>query len=223
MNTDRLIEHLADGLSPVQPLVRPGFRAFIWLCGALPFLAILALSMMSRADVAPNGTGLGFVGPQVVAVVTGILAAWAAFRSVIPGYSRTTFIWPVVAGMAWIGFLATQTPQGQLGTTLAASHEWMCVAIIVLSSGPLLAALWLMLRRGAPLNPGVTAALAALAASALANVAACVAQPHPNNGVTLIWHGATIAVLVTIAAVTGHLGLKWEVRGVPAPASGAQP
>jgi hypothetical protein len=30
-------------------------------------------------------------------------------------------------------------------------------------------------------------------------------------------------VLVTIAAVTGHLGLKWEVRGLPAPASGAQP
>jgi hypothetical protein len=99
----------------------------------------------------------------------------------------------------------------------------MCVAVIVLSSGPLLAALWLMLRRGAPLNPGVTAALAALAVSALANVAACVAQPHPQNGVTLIWHGATIAVLVTIAAATGHLVFKWDVRALPARTTGAQP
>ena len=69
---------------------------------------------------------------------------------------------------------------------------------------------------------GVTAALAALAVSALANVATCVAHPHTNNGVTLTWHGATIAVLVTLAAVTGHLALKWDVRGLPAPATGAQ-
>jgi hypothetical protein len=222
MNTDRLIDHLADGLSPVQPLRRPGFRAFVWLCGALTFLGVLTLSMMSRADVAPNGAELGFVGPQLVAVVTGILAAWAAFGSVIPGYTRTAFIWPVVAAMAWIGVLATGTSQGQFGATLAASHEWMCVIIIVLSSGPLMAVLWLMLRRGAPLNPGVTAALAALAVSALANVAACVAHPHTDNGVTLIWHGATMGVLVTLAAVTGHLAFKWDVRGLPAPATRAQ-
>ena len=209
MNTDRLIEHLADGLSPVQPLRTPGFRAFVWLGGASAFLGVLALSMTSSADVAVNGTGFGFVGPQLAAVLTGILAAWAAFTSVIPGYSRSAFVWPVIAGVAWIGVLAIGVPQGQAGTLPAAPHEWMCVAVIALSGAPLMAVMWLMLRRGAPLHPGVTAALAALAVGALANVAACVSHPHTNNAITLVWHGATIAVLVGLAAASGRMTLKW--------------
>jgi hypothetical protein len=222
MNTDRLIEHLADRLSPVQPLRRPGLRAFVWLCGASAFLGVLALSMTSTADVAINGTGIAFVGPQLVAVLTSILAAWAAFTSVIPGYSRTAFIWPLVAGVAWIGALAIGVPQAPTGAILAAPREWMCVTLIVLSGGPLMAAMWLMLRRGAPLHPSVTAALAALAVGALANVAACVSHPHTNNAITLVWHGATIAVLVGIAAVTGRLALTWDVGALPAPETGAQ-
>jgi hypothetical protein len=222
MNTDRLIAHLADRLPPVQPLRRPGWRAFVWLCGASAFLGVLALSMTSTADVAINGTGFGFVGPQLVAVLTSILAAWAAFTSVIPGYSRAALMWPVVAGVAWIGGLAIGMPEGQSGAMLAAPREWMCVAVIILSGGPMMAALWFMLRRGAPLNPSVTAALAALAVGALANVAACVSHPHTNNAITLVWHGATMAVLVGLAAATGHLALKWDVRGLSAPGTGAQ-
>jgi len=210
MNTDRLIDSLADGLSPVQPLRAPGFRAFVWLGGASAFLGVLALSMTSSADVAVNGTGFGFVGPQLAAVLTGILAAWAAFTSVIPGYSRSAFVWPVIAGVAWIGGLAIGVPQGQAGILTAAPHEWMCVAVIVLGGAPLMAAMWLMLRRGAPLHPGITAALAAIAVGALANVAACVSHPHSNNAITLVWHGATIAVLVGVAAATGPLALKWD-------------
>jgi hypothetical protein len=172
--------------------------------------------MTSTADIAMNGVGIAFVGPQLIAIVTGVLAAWAAFTSVVPGYSRTAAIWPVVAGLAWIGGLAIGTPEGQSGAILAAPREWMCVALIVLSGGPMMAALWLMLRQGAPLNPSVTAALAALAVGALANVAACVSHPHTNNAVTLVWHGATMAALVGVAAVTGGLALTWDVRGLRA-------
>jgi hypothetical protein len=222
MNTDRLIEHLADQLVPVQPLRRPGFRAFVWLCGASAFLGVLAFSMTSTADVAINGTGIEFVGPQLAAGLTGILAAWAAFTSVIPGYTRTAFVWPVVASLVWIGALAVGVPQAQTAAIRAAPHEWTCVAVIVLSGAPLMAAMWLMLRRGAPLHPGVTAALAALAVGALANVAACVSDPHTDHAVTLVWHGATIAVLAGAAAVTGRLAFAWKVRALPAPETGAR-
>jgi hypothetical protein len=165
--------------------------------------------MTSPADVAINGTGFGFVGPQLAAVLTGILAAWAAFTSVIPGYSRSAFVWPVIAGVAWIGMLTIGVPQGQVGTLTAAPREWMCVAVIALSGAPLMAVMWLMLRQGAPQHPGVTAALAALAVGALANVAACVSHPHTNNVITLVWHGTTIAVLVGLAAASGRMTLKW--------------
>jgi hypothetical protein len=217
MNTDRLIAQLADRLSPVQPLRRPGFRAFVWLCGASAFLGVLAISMTSQADVAANGGGIAFVGPQFIAILTAVLAARAAFTSVIPGYSRAPLIWPVVAGLVWVAALAIGIPAGQSAAMLAAPREWMCVAVIVLSGGPMMVALWLMLRQGAPLNPSVTAALGALAVGALANVAACVAHPHTNNGITLVWHGATMAVLVALASATGHLALKLNVGGSPAP------
>lgn len=221
MNTDRLIAHLADRLPPVRPLGRPGFRAFVWLCGASAFFGAVALAMTSGADLAANGIGVAFVGPQIVAILTGVVAAWAAFTSVIPGYSRAALIWPVAAGLAWAGALAIGISEGQSAAMLIAPREWMCVALIVLSGAPMMTALWLMLREGAPLNPGLTAALGALAVGALANVAACVSHPHTNNGITLVWHGATMAALVGLASVTGHLALRWNVGGPPAPETGA--
>jgi len=209
MKTEELIEHLADRLEPVRPLGRPGLRALVWLSGAFAFLVVLALSMTSDVDLAINGTGMAFVAPQVLAVITGILAAWTAFRSVIPGYSPTLLIWTMASALAWTLSLALGTRQDQIGGMLVAPREWMCVAIIILGGTPLGTALWAMLRRGAPLHPGVTAALAALAVGALANVAACVSHPHTNNGITLVWHGATITVLVGLAAAAGRLRVKW--------------
>jgi len=221
MNTDQLIDHLAERLSPVQPLRSPAVRAFMWLSGATAFVGLVAFSMTSPTDLATNGTGPGFVVPQLLAVATAILAAWAAFRSVVPGSSRTALVWPLVAGVAWIGSLATGMRPVEPGG-LVAPREWMCVAVIVLSSGPLAAALWVLLRRGAPLHPAVTAALGGLSIGVLANVAACVSHPHTNNAVTLVWHGATIAALVGGAALTGHLVLKWDPRRFPAPETEAR-
>ena len=68
----------------------------------------------------------------------------------------------------------------------------------------------LMLRRGAPLTPRVTTALAVLAAAALANVGVCVSHPHPSTAVVLIWHGATLLVLVATSSWAGRSLLAWD-------------
>ena len=211
MNTDYLIERLGDRLAPVQPLMRPGRRTFAWMCGATIYLGFLAFSM-SSAGVAANGFGIAFVAPQLAAIVTGVLAAAAAFVSVIPGYSTRVFVWPIAAAIVWMGSLAIGSIHewSQPGMLLAAPHEWLCVAMIVLGGAPLVAVLAAMLRRGAPLNPAITAAFAALAVGVLANVGACVSHPHPSHAVTLVWHGATIMTLVVLAAATGHAVFTWN-------------
>jgi hypothetical protein len=61
-----------------------------------------------------------------------------------------------------------------------------------------------MLRRGAPLNPPATATLAALSVGMLGSVAACVARPHPDDAITLVWHGGAIVALA--------LGCMWAAR-----------
>lgn len=213
MNTDHLIERLADRLPPAPPLRRPGIRAIVWLGGAALYLGLLTLSMTSGADLAANGSGIRFVIPQLAAIATGTLAAAAAFASVIPGYSRRVLVWPVVAGMIWVGSLAigARPEWGQPAAILAASREWTCVALIVLGGAPLAAGLSVMLRRGAPLAPATTAALGALAVGALANVGACVSHPHASSAVTLVWHGITIAALIGLAAASGRVMFTWDL------------
>jgi hypothetical protein len=100
---------------------------------------------------------------------------------------------------------------GDPAAILARPREWMCVAVIVLGGAPMVAVLFRMLRRGAPLDPVVTAALGTLAVGALANVGACVSHPHASSAVTLVWHGVTIAALVGLAAASGRAMFRWDV------------
>src|SRR5262249_54549739 len=111
---------------------------------------------------------------------------------------------------AWVASLAI-TARGQWAQPADPSlpSEWVCVALIVVSGVPLLLVIARMLRRGAPLNPSLTAALRALAVTGFANVGACVPHPHPDNAMTLVWDGATIGGAMIASAVAGPFVLKW--------------
>lgn len=210
MNTSDLIENLARELEPVRALPRPGTRAAAWSLGAAFYIAILAAAM-SIATPGIAGAGGPLWVAQIAAVATGVLASLAAFASVIPGASRHWSIWATLAALAWLGtLLAASSWDVDWGTALAASHEWTCVGFIVVGGAPLLIVLAVMLRRGAPLHPALTAALAALAVGALANVGACVSLPHPSGAITFAWHGGVVLALMTLAAMTARLAFNWR-------------
>jgi hypothetical protein len=203
MTTDTLIERLARELQPVRALPRPAVRTAMWISGAAIYLALIAVPLTSRADVAANTAGgIRFFIPQLLAIVTGIVAAVAAFASVIPGYSRRLWIAAATAAATWAASLAIAA-RGQWSQPLdpALPSEWVCVALIVGSGAPLMFAIARMLRRGALFNPALTAALGALAVTSLASVGACITHPHTNNAVTLVWHGITLLVLVIVSAM----------------------
>ena len=213
MNTDRLIERLAEHAEPARPLRRPWIRVAVWLAAAGVYLAAMTLPLTSNADLAANGSDWKFVFPQFAAIVTGAAAAMAAFASTIPGYSRRILWLPAAAGLVWVGSLVGWSLQEwNQGVSVAAPREWRCVAMIV--GGGAMPALLMahMLRRGAPLSPGMTTALGALAVAGLANVAACVSHPHPSDAVVLVWHGSTIAALLACALLAGKRVLNWDHR-----------
>jgi len=218
MNTNELIESLAQNLAPVKPLWSPVKRAAVWLLGAAVYVALLTLSMSASgpsAGAAPPGLLL----TQVAAIVTCFLASRAAFASVVPGHPKTVLVWPVVAGLFWLATLIGSAPwQTEPGALLAARHEWWCVGVILIGGAPLLAALVVMLRRGATLTPTMTGALAAIAVGALANVAACFWRPHPNDDVTFVWHGGAILALVLLCVNCARFVLRsgrWRERVMP--------
>jgi hypothetical protein len=212
MNTNDLIEELAKNLAPVEPLWRSGRRAAVWLIGAAVYVGVLVLAM-SEPDGAANLIDASVALPQLAAIVTGVLAATAAFASVVPGRSMRVLVWPAIAALVWLGTLIIGARLDQPTAILAAEHEWLCVGLILFGGAPLLAWLAVMLRRGAPLNPAVTAALAAIAVGTLANVGACVWRPHTNEEITLVWHGGTILVLALVCIWGARFVLTWGAAG----------
>ncbi|HET8698320.1 MAG TPA: NrsF family protein [Gammaproteobacteria bacterium] len=197
MNTDELIQRLASDLAPVEPLRRPAKRAAAWLVGAGLYVGVFLLLTRSGGAFTDRGT----LWAQLAALAACVLAALAAFASVVPGHSRVVFVWPLIAVLAWLGMLvAGATWPGEAVTE--ARHELACVGLIVLGGAPLLVALAAMLRRGAPFQPAVTGAFAALAVGALTSAGACFWRPHADDAVTLIWHGGAILAVV-VACVLG--------------------
>jgi hypothetical protein len=209
MNTNELIDGLAKELKPVQPLPRPSRRAAAWLVTAAAYLGLSAagLSLWSAATIDP----IPLIVPQFLAMLAGGLAADAAFASVVPGHGRRWLIFPALAVTLWILALAVSAPEPlAVSRALSANHEWLCVTLIVVGALPLLALLAVMLRRGAPLHPVLSASLGALSVGMLANVGACYSTPHPASDVTLVWHGSAVLALVLVCAVGGPYLLRWR-------------
>ena len=198
MNTNELIEGLARNLAPVKPLWRPGKRAAVWVLGAAIYVAMLSLAM-SAGGTLSNAEGPRLLFTQLAAIVACFLASRAAFASVVPGYPKTVLVLPAIAALVWLAMLVGLAPwQTEPATIVAARHEWWCVGVILVGGAPLLAVLAAMLSRGAALTPIMTAAFAAIAVGALANIAACFWRPHPNDDITLVWHGGAILALVLV-------------------------
>ena len=217
MSTDRLVEQLAHDLRAAPALRGPCARAAVWLFAAGLYLALLTALMTSQAGVAANrGSGWLFLASQGAALTTAAAATIAAFVSTVPGLSNRVVMMPIIAAAAWVGTLlggAASEWSAANGADLAAPHEWLCVVMIKLGGAPLWVTLMFMLRKGAPLAPRTTTALGALAAAAVANVSACVSEPHPSSIVTLLWHGgAIIAVTVVAASVARFVVPTWEKR-----------
>jgi hypothetical protein len=212
MNTERLIDALAQSLAPSPPLASPGVRAGWWLLGAVAYLSVITLMMASPAEVATNAGGWPFMFYQLAAIVTAATAAAAAFASTVPGHSGRMLPLTALAAIAWLGSLVIGAAQEWTRdeVNLAAPGEWGCVAVMLLGGGLPGLGLALMLRQGASLAPALTAGMGTFATVILASVAACLSHPHPSTAITFVWHGTTILVLVAIAATAGRAVLPWN-------------
>jgi hypothetical protein len=212
MKTDELIDRLGRDMTVTRPLPTPGMRTAVWMVWALSYLILVAVMMfavMSSAGVTPTPL---YLVQQSAALVTGIMAARAALASVIPGANDRVWVLPAIgvatwaAALLWAGVLDLQA-SGALGVT--SQSDWPCVASMTVGGLLVGAPLAWMLRRGAPLTPNLTLGLAALAALSVANIEACLTRPHAFALTVLLWHGGTVAAIVTLCALVGHRWLRW--------------
>lgn len=213
METDRLIERLAESSGSIRPLARPWRRTAIWLAFATPYIALVVLVMSPRSDLMDKLVDTRFVVELLAALATGISAAYAAFATTIPGYDRRLVLLPALPLAIWIaslgqGCVATFEQTGSFGPGFRI--DLFCFPAIVLVGMVPAVAIAFMLRRGAPLVPYLTAALGGLAAAGLGSFGLRLFHSQDASLMILVWQFGTVVLLTCLSGVFGRYLLNWR-------------
>ena len=154
-STSDVIESLVADARPVRRLRPPALRALCWLMLAALMLALVAVGHGVRPDLMLKLRQPVFTAGVVAALMTGVLAAMAAFIASVPGRSRWWLLLPAPALAAWIstigyGCLTDWVSVGPEGISLGETAR--CFATLALTSIPLSLAMLIMLRYVARLS-----------------------------------------------------------------------
>lgn len=214
MGTDQLMRSLAENVRPVRPLSRPWLRTIAWAAVSALYLAVLVVVMSPRTDLGARMQDSRFVIEQVAALLTGLTASTAAFATVVPGYGdpRRVTLLPVVLLAVWIGTVAVGAQQEYVqfgGGVLAQQLDWACVGTILVGAAVPAFAMGVMLRRGAPVSPCLSAGFGGLAAAGIGNLGVCLFHPHSSDLILLVWHCGVVLVVAALAGVAGVRILRW--------------
>lgn len=213
METDRLIERLAEASGSIRPLARPWRRTAIWLAVAISYVALIVLVMAPRSDLVEKFADARFMIELLAAFATGISAAYAAFATTIPGYDRRLVLLPLLPLSIWVaslgqGCLSTLAQTGSFGPGFRI--DLFCFPAIVLVGIIPAVAIAFMLRRGAPLVPYLTAALGGLAAAGIGSFGLRLFHAQDASLMILVWQFGTVMVLTCLAGVFGRYLLNWR-------------
>jgi len=209
---EHLIRDLAAHLRPIRRLRSPAVRALMWLAAvAATALVLIALcdvpAVMRRLAAAPDMWMSAFGS-----AATTVLAALAAFALSMPDRSRAWALLPIPAALIWIAATGAGCLRAWLipdAHSATMNEEKDCLLFIVGLSVPLSALLIMMLRRGYPLDPGLTAIMAGLAAAAAAATLLLLFHPFDASATDLTVHmfAVGLVVLVNRAFARRSLGM----------------
>jgi hypothetical protein len=205
--SDDLIRHLTADLAPVQRLRSPTVRALLWLAVvaamALALIAFSDLSAVTRRLASAPDMWMSALG----SAATTVLAALAAFHLSMPDRSRAWALLPLPAALIWIAATGAGSLRSWLIPDAHAAtmgEEKDCLLFIVGLSVPLSALLILMLRRAFPLDPGLTAAMAGLAAAAAAATLLLLFHPFDASATDLTVHTFAVGLVVVANRFLGR-------------------
>jgi len=212
ITTPDLIESLVADAKPVRRLRPPAARAALWLLFALAIVSLLAVSHGLRPDL---GARLGqplFVTGLAASLLTGALAAVAAFIVSLPDRSRLWLLLPAPALALWVSTIGYGCLTGWVGirpdsVTLGEAAD--CFATLVFTSVPLWLAMLLMLRHVALLRSATAAVAASLAVAAIASTALALFHDLDASVMTLMWNLGTAALLVGLGSAFWERMFSW--------------
>ncbi|HEX9278748.1 MAG TPA: DUF1109 domain-containing protein [Casimicrobiaceae bacterium] len=214
IRTPDLINALAANLTPVRRLRPPLTRALLWLLFATMILALVAIGHGARPDLAQRLQQPVFLLSLAASLLTGILAAIAAFVASLPDRSQRWLLLPLPALVAWMstigyGCLTDWVSIGPDGIRFGETVR--CFATLVLTSVPLAFVLLAMLRHAAPLRPTAVAVTGSLAVAAMTATALSLFHPLDATVMILIWNVGVAVLLVALGGLFGWKIFGWAV------------
>ena len=219
ITTPDLINALAANATPVRRLRPPLTRAACWLLLAAFILALLAVSHGVRPDLQQRVQQPAFVVSVVASLLTGILAAAAAFLVSLPDRPRLWLVLPAPALVVWLstigyGCLTNWISLGPEGVRLGETAQ--CFATLVLAGLPLSLAMLLMLRYAALLRPTGVTLTGSLAVAAITATALSLFHDLDATVMILTWNLGTAALIVGLGGVLGRSMFFWAApRSMP--------
>lgn len=212
IKTPDLIASLAANATPVRRLRPPVFRAACWLLLAAVILTLLAVSQGIRPDLVQRLRDPGFGASLAGSLLTGVLAAVAAFLLSLPDRSRLWLLLPVPALIVWLSNIGYQClvewiAIGPDGVSLGEAVR--CFATLVLTSLPLSLAMLVMLRYAAPLRPTAVALTGSLSVAAITATALSLFHAIDATVMILMWNLGTAVLFVGLAGAFGRSMFRW--------------
>ena len=215
VTTPELIEILCADAKPVRRLRPPLLRAALWLLFAGLVLLALAALQGTRPDLAERLRQPTFAITLAGSLLTGALAAVAAFYLSLPDRSRLWLLLPMPALVLWAsmigyGCLTNWVSIGPDGVRLGTTLE--CFATLAMASLPLSLVLLVMLRHAAQLHPTMVAMMGGLASAGVAATALSLFHELDASVMVLVW---SLGVAVLIVALGGIFGPSLFVSTSP--------
>jgi len=207
IKTSDLIEALVADARPVRRLRPPVLRATLWLLLPALVFVLLALSHGVRPDLAQRLAQPDFVVGVAASLMTGVLAAIAAFMLNLPDRSRAWALLPMPMLAAWLATLGraclvnwvSLAPDGiQLGETAR------CFATVLMTSLPLALAMFTMLRHGSLLRASTVVPTASLAVAAMSATAMSLFHSLDASVMILVWNLGTAVFIVALGSWLGR-------------------
>lgn len=212
IRTPDLIASLAANMKPVKRLRPPIVRAMFWLMLAAAVLTLLAINQGIRPDLAQRLREPAFATSLAAAIVTGVLAAVAAFLASLPDRSRLWLLLPVPALIVWLSNVGYQclTDWVAIGPDgMSPGEAARCFATLALTSLPLSLAMLAMLRYAAPLRPTAVTLMGSLAVAAMTATALSLFHMVDASVMILMWNVGVAALFAGLGGLFGRRMLRW--------------
>jgi len=212
VRTSELIAALAA--DPVPEPIHLGRRVAAALAiGFVGSVAIYALFSGPRQDIgAAVGTmrfDLKFVNAFALALPALLLMLRLARPDAKPGALALWLLAPFILLAAGVVVELIVVPQSEWLPRLIGEKSTHCMRMIPMMAAPLLVALIIAMRAGAPLHPGLTGALAGAASAGLAALLYASSCPDDSPLFVATWYPLATLICAGVGALAGRRFLAW--------------